>query len=336
MQQCDGEVKTAIVVARCQVSPEQARQQLAQAQGHLRQALERRRLARHDMIRVVTTGTKHHETAHDRTAADHWPESTNGAPRTYVRENPMPSDTSLAAARYRRRRYADHGRAGVHQADASPARSVAARAARRIRVPLGWETAQQNHRRRGRAPRLRQPGVRTARGGARAWPWLEPATQSCAMQLDQWCAHQELALRVVVSSTTQRSSSARALPQGPGIALIAGTGSLAYGQTAGRVARRAPAGGVTCWATKAAATPSAWPPCAAIAHATDGRGPDTRLVPRLLAPARSAQSLGSDPRAVRGSCGPTPDRGPRPAGAGGGRGRGHGGAAHPGPARLGI
>ncbi len=42
LQQCDGEVKTAIVVERCQVSPQQARQWLEQAHGHLRQALERK------------------------------------------------------------------------------------------------------------------------------------------------------------------------------------------------------------------------------------------------------------------------------------------------------
>ena len=41
LQQCGGEVKTAIVVVRCQVSPHRARQWLEQAHGHLRQALER-------------------------------------------------------------------------------------------------------------------------------------------------------------------------------------------------------------------------------------------------------------------------------------------------------
>jgi N-acetylmuramic acid 6-phosphate etherase len=42
LQRCGGEVKTAIVVKRRQVSPPQARQWLAQAHGHLRQALERK------------------------------------------------------------------------------------------------------------------------------------------------------------------------------------------------------------------------------------------------------------------------------------------------------
>jgi N-acetylmuramic acid 6-phosphate etherase len=42
LQQCGGEVKTAIVVERRRVSPQQARQWLAQAHGHLRQALERK------------------------------------------------------------------------------------------------------------------------------------------------------------------------------------------------------------------------------------------------------------------------------------------------------
>jgi N-acetylmuramic acid 6-phosphate etherase len=40
LQRCDGEVKTAIVVKRRQVSPQQARQWLEQTHGHLRQALE--------------------------------------------------------------------------------------------------------------------------------------------------------------------------------------------------------------------------------------------------------------------------------------------------------
>ncbi len=40
LQQCAGEVKTAIVVRRLGVTPEQARRRLAHAHGHLRQALE--------------------------------------------------------------------------------------------------------------------------------------------------------------------------------------------------------------------------------------------------------------------------------------------------------
>jgi N-acetylmuramic acid 6-phosphate etherase len=40
LQRCAGEVKTAIIVQRCQVSPEQARQRLELAHGHLRRALE--------------------------------------------------------------------------------------------------------------------------------------------------------------------------------------------------------------------------------------------------------------------------------------------------------
>ena len=40
LQQCGGEVKTAIIIGRCHISPEQARQRLELAHGHLRQALE--------------------------------------------------------------------------------------------------------------------------------------------------------------------------------------------------------------------------------------------------------------------------------------------------------
>jgi N-acetylmuramic acid 6-phosphate etherase len=40
LQHCGGEVKTAIIVQRCRVSPAQARQRLERARGHLRQALE--------------------------------------------------------------------------------------------------------------------------------------------------------------------------------------------------------------------------------------------------------------------------------------------------------
>lgn len=39
LDRCQGEVKTAIVVGRCDVSPEVARQRLAQSEGHLRRAL---------------------------------------------------------------------------------------------------------------------------------------------------------------------------------------------------------------------------------------------------------------------------------------------------------
>ena len=38
--QCDGELKTAIVVQRSNVSPEEARRRLEKADGHLRRALE--------------------------------------------------------------------------------------------------------------------------------------------------------------------------------------------------------------------------------------------------------------------------------------------------------
>ncbi len=41
LQACDGEVKTAIVAAKCQVSPQEARDRLQRACGHLRSALER-------------------------------------------------------------------------------------------------------------------------------------------------------------------------------------------------------------------------------------------------------------------------------------------------------
>jgi N-acetylmuramic acid 6-phosphate etherase len=40
LRRCDGEVKTAIVVHRRQVAPPQARQWLAEANGHLRRVLE--------------------------------------------------------------------------------------------------------------------------------------------------------------------------------------------------------------------------------------------------------------------------------------------------------
>ena len=40
LEQCDGEVKTAIVAHQCSVSPDQARRRLDQANGHLRRALE--------------------------------------------------------------------------------------------------------------------------------------------------------------------------------------------------------------------------------------------------------------------------------------------------------
>jgi N-acetylmuramic acid 6-phosphate etherase len=41
LAQCDGQVKTAILVHRCRVTPQQARQWLADANGHLRGALQR-------------------------------------------------------------------------------------------------------------------------------------------------------------------------------------------------------------------------------------------------------------------------------------------------------
>jgi N-acetylmuramic acid 6-phosphate etherase len=48
LQRCGGEVKTAIVTRRCGVSPDQARQRLAAARGHLRQALEQSLTTPHD------------------------------------------------------------------------------------------------------------------------------------------------------------------------------------------------------------------------------------------------------------------------------------------------
>jgi N-acetylmuramic acid 6-phosphate etherase len=40
LDQCGGQVKTAILVHRCRVTPQQARQRLAEANGHLRGALQ--------------------------------------------------------------------------------------------------------------------------------------------------------------------------------------------------------------------------------------------------------------------------------------------------------
>lgn len=99
--------------------------------------------------------------------------------------------------------------------------------------------------------------------------------------LYQWCAQQELAVRWSVVHDAQIILRAGA-QQGPGIALISGTGSLAYGEMAdGRSAR---AGG---WGYLLGDEGSGYAiglaALRAIAQATDGRGPVTRLAASLLA-----------------------------------------------------
>lgn len=99
-------------------------------------------------------------------------------------------------------------------------------------------------------------------------------------RLYQWCERQDLAIAWRIVHDAQivvRAGTA----EGTGIALISGTGSLAYGQTPdGRAAR---SGG---WGYLLGDEGSGYAiglaALRAIARATDGRGPDTCLTPRLL------------------------------------------------------
>ncbi len=105
--------------------------------------------------------------------------------------------------------------------------------------------------------------------------------ESVRDELYQWCAQQELAVRWSVVHDAQIILRA-GTQQGTGIALISGTGSLAYGQTSdGRSAR---AGG---WGYLLGDEGSGYAiglsALRAIARATDGRGSDTRLAASLLA-----------------------------------------------------
>ena len=99
--------------------------------------------------------------------------------------------------------------------------------------------------------------------------------------MQRWCEQQGLATRCRVVHDAQIILRAGA-PQGPGIALISGTGSFAYGRTlSGHSAR---AGG---WGHLLGDEGSGYAiglsALRAIARATDGRDSDTRLTPSLLA-----------------------------------------------------
>lgn len=104
--------------------------------------------------------------------------------------------------------------------------------------------------------------------------------QSVRETMYAWCAHQQLAVRWAVVHDAQIILRA-GVQQGPGIALISGTGSLAYGVTAeGRSAR---AGG---WGYLLGDEGSGYAiglaALRAMVRETDGRAATTQLTARLL------------------------------------------------------
>ncbi|WP_417381774.1 N-acetylglucosamine kinase [Gimesia sp.] len=108
-----------------------------------------------------------------------------------------------------------------------------------------------------------------------------------------WAAESGIAAQVSVVTDAETILAAGS-PEGTGVALIAGTGSLAFGKNAtGQIAR---AGG---WGYLLGDEGSGYQIALAalkgIARAVDGRGPDTRLQPAFL------ETLGlNDPRALIG------------------------------------
>jgi N-acetylglucosamine kinase-like BadF-type ATPase len=143
----------------------------------------------------------------------------------------------------------------------------------------GWETAKQNIAQAISAA-FAAAGRTSERVAALCLGMAGAGHASVRAELHKWCAQQQQAARWLVVHDAQTILRAGA-QQGPAVALISGTGSLAYGGTAdGHSAR---AGG---WGHLLGDEGSGYAigiaALRAIARATDGRGPATQLAASLL------------------------------------------------------
>jgi N-acetylmuramic acid 6-phosphate etherase len=243
---CAGEVKTAVVAHALNLSADEARQRLDESHGGLRETLE-------EWGAAAACGPAH---------APVW---------------------------------AEHAPGGlVLGVDAGGSKTVALvqTAAAAAAPPLGRGLAGPGNIAGGfqRAAAALAAAIDGARADARcgdgpfAVACLAVAGSGTAegrLSLEQWARRQNLARDVVVV-TDAAPVLACAAPEGPGVALIAGTGSIAFGQNArGETAR---AGG---WGWLASEEGSGYgialAALRAVAAAADRRGPDTRLTGDLLA-----------------------------------------------------
>ena len=269
LAQCGGELKTAIVAQLCSVPPEEARQLLEQAGGHLRQVLEDKGLGIGDL------GL---ETDH-RTGTS---ESQRPIPNP---QSPIPSPSSLIP----------HPSSLVLGVDGGGSRTVAWVAARgECAEPtvLGRGSAEASNPQSvglDRAVENLDRAVAAALADAHVAPGpLAAAVLALAGSdrkknqeaVKRWAEKRQLArsVRIVHDAVPVLAAGS---PEGWGIALVAGTGSFAFGQS--REGRSCRAGGWGfLFGDEGSGYAIAVAGLRAAAQAADGRAPATRLLTAFL------------------------------------------------------
>ena len=269
LAECGGELKTAIAAQLCSLSPEEARQLLEQSGGHLRQVLEDKGLG----IRDLGLETDH------RTGTS---ESQRPIPNP---QSPIPCPSSLIP----------HPSSLVLGVDGGGSRTVAWVAARGDcagPTVLGRGTAEASNPQSvglDRAVENLDRAVAAALADAHVAPGpLAAAVLALAGSdrernqeaVKRWAEKRQLArsVRIVHDAVPVLAAGS---PEGWGIALVAGTGSFAFGQS--REGRSCRAGGWGfLFGDEGSGYAIAVAGLRAAAQAADGRGPATRLLGAFL------------------------------------------------------
>ena len=282
LQRCGGDTKTAIVAQQCGVSPQDAQRLLAAAGGQLRGALESANRGRRAPGRLDSPGTECRavqgrgaDSVSGRSSRSEHPGRDQGSE---VRR-PISFWESTAAVRKRS--------LGWRVPTAVNCRLSAAakrdhRTRKRPAGPPRWTTS--NVRsiapcwRRGRAERGFAP---------HAWPW--PARDATATgNASRTGRGAAASAEQVLVTHDALPVLAAGTPDGVGVAVISGTGSLAFGRNAAGQTARAGGWGYLI-GDEGSGYAIARQALQAAARAWDGRGPQTALSERLLAELGLAQ-----------------------------------------------